>query len=275
MLKVINLNQWVSENKSQFLPPVCNKMMHNMQLKIMCIGGPNQRKDYHIEEGEEFFYMIKGDMCLKIVENGKHKDVVIKQGEVFLLPPRIPHSPQRFEDTVGLVIERERHENETDVLRYFVGESTDILYEKTFHSVDLGTELPPMIDQYFNSEEYKTGVPNPSQASKKIPFNLNLESVSAPKLLSHQLDNNATEFKLFEGDLQSNVEVISSGVKTSKCDVETWFWQIMGTSVVYADGKEFTLNGDDTLLIPPNVEYKLKAGVGCKVIKMQQKREMK
>ncbi|XP_002119902.2 3-hydroxyanthranilate 3,4-dioxygenase-like [Ciona intestinalis] len=274
MLKVINLNQWVSENKAQFLPPVCNKMMHNMQLKIMCIGGPNQRKDYHIEEGEEFFYMIKGDMCLKIVENGKHKDVVIKEGEVFLLPARIPHSPQRFEDTVGLVIERERHEYETDVLRYFVGESTDILYEKTFHSVDLGVELPPMINQYFNSEEYKTGIPNPSQAGKKIPFSLNPESVSAPKLLSQQLENNTGDFQLFDY-LQTKVEVLSSGVKTSKCDVETWFWQILGTSVVHADGKEFALNGNDTILVPPNVECKLKAGVGCKVIKLQQRREKK
>lgn len=93
------------------------------QLKVMFIGGPNVRKDYHLEEGEEIFYQVKGDMVLKIVEKGVHKDIPIKEGEVcvhcpctfgkfmkqfivkqiFVLPCRIPHSPQRFENTVGLV----------------------------------------------------------------------------------------------------------------------------------------------------------------------------
>ncbi len=30
----------------------------------------------------QFFLQLKGDMCLKIVEGNKHKDVHIKEGEV-------------------------------------------------------------------------------------------------------------------------------------------------------------------------------------------------
>jgi 3-hydroxyanthranilate 3,4-dioxygenase len=93
-LQVVNTDVWIEENKDEFRPPVCNKLMHNSQLMIMFVGGPNQREDYHIEEGEELFYQIKGDMCVKIIENGLHKDVVVKEGEMFLLPARIPHSPQ-------------------------------------------------------------------------------------------------------------------------------------------------------------------------------------
>ncbi|CAG2120772.1 unnamed protein product, partial [Medioppia subpectinata] len=100
--KSINMKTWIEENKDYFLPPICNKLMHNSQLKVFFVGGPNQRKDYHIEEGEELFYMIKGDMCLKVIEKGEPKDVIIKEGHVFLLGAKIPHSPQRFADTIGL-----------------------------------------------------------------------------------------------------------------------------------------------------------------------------
>ena len=39
------------------------------------VGGrkANERKDYHLEEGEELFYMRQGDMCLKILEGGKFR----------------------------------------------------------------------------------------------------------------------------------------------------------------------------------------------------------
>ena len=72
-----------------------NKLMHGAgQTKVMVVGGPNTRKDYHIEEGEEFFYMLKGDMQLNIIERGVHKHIPIREGEMFMLPARIPHSPQ-------------------------------------------------------------------------------------------------------------------------------------------------------------------------------------
>jgi hypothetical protein len=82
-LEIVDIDRWVEENKSSFVPPVCNKLMFGAgQLKIMFIGGPNQRKDYHIEKGEELFYQLKGPMCLKVVEKAKHKDIPIAEGEV-------------------------------------------------------------------------------------------------------------------------------------------------------------------------------------------------
>ncbi|KAG7229894.1 hypothetical protein INR49_009611, partial [Caranx melampygus] len=119
---LVNVEDWIAENQNAFLPPVCNKLMHFSQLNIMFVGGPNTRKDYHIEEGEELFYQLKGNMCLKVIENGKHKDVHIKEGEMFLLPARIPHSPQRQVNTVGLVVERRRLLTETDCLRFLASE---------------------------------------------------------------------------------------------------------------------------------------------------------
>ncbi len=132
-LKVINIDEWIDLNIDNFKPPVCNKLMHNDQLLVQFVGGPNKRADYHIEEGEEVFYQIKGDMCVKIIENGQHKDIYIKEGEFFILPARIPHSPQRNSDTIGLVIERKREPNERDAVRWYVPDTTDVLYEKWFN----------------------------------------------------------------------------------------------------------------------------------------------
>ena len=137
-LSVINTTSWIQQNEEKFKPPVCNKLMHNNQLTIMFVGGKNIREDYHIEEGEELFYQVRGDISVKILENGQHKEILIREGEIFLLPARIPHSPQRPENTIGLVIERNRSKNEIDGVRWFIPNSTTPLYEKWFHCTDLG-----------------------------------------------------------------------------------------------------------------------------------------
>ena len=92
-------------------PPVCNHLIFGKaeQLKVMFIGGPNGRPDYHINEGEELFFQLKGPLDLKIAEHNQPKTVRVEEGQMFCLPPRVPHSPQRYADTCGLVIEREKH----------------------------------------------------------------------------------------------------------------------------------------------------------------------
>ena len=53
--------------------------------------------------------MAKGNMELVTIQQNKIKRIPIKEGEVFLLPSRIPHSPLRPEKgSLGLVVERER-----------------------------------------------------------------------------------------------------------------------------------------------------------------------
>ena len=163
MDKIINVDSWLEENKDNFAPPVCNKLMHNDQLSVMFVGGPNIREDYHIEVDEELFLQIKGKMCVKIVQEGKvRRDVVINEGEMWWLPRRIPHSPQRFPDTCGLVIERRRNKNEIDGLRYYVDEkSTEVLWQKWTHVSDLGKDLVPIIKEFLASDMRTTRQPDP------------------------------------------------------------------------------------------------------------------
>ncbi|GFR00457.1 3-hydroxyanthranilate 3,4-dioxygenase, partial [Trichonephila clavata] len=152
-----------------------------------------------------FFYMMKGDMRLVVAERGQFRDIRIREGEVFLLPARIPHSPQRISDTLGLVIERERSSQELDCLRYYVDDSDEILYEKWFHCENL-EKLGPLIKEYFNSEAYKTGKPIPGSILENKPikqdFERNLgEPFSLQDWLNHHkevIDINGKK-ELFEG----------------------------------------------------------------------------
>ncbi len=144
MLPPINFKSWIEENRHLLKPPVGNKVVYeDTELIIMVVGGPNTRKDYHIDEGEEFFYQLEGGMVLRIMEDGKPKDLAINEGEIFLLPPKVPHSPQRFENTVGLVVERKRQEGELDAFQWYCDECNALLYEEYLQLKDIVKQLPP------------------------------------------------------------------------------------------------------------------------------------
>ena len=152
-----NLKAWVEENREQLKPPVGNKMVYkDAEFLVMVVGGPNRRKDFHIEEGEEFFYQIEGDIVVRIIEEGKLRDVEIKEGEMFLLPPRIPHSPQRPENTVGMVIERQRKTGELDHLRWYCESCGEVLHNASFQLEDLGSQLKPLIEEFYATESLRT-----------------------------------------------------------------------------------------------------------------------
>lgn len=264
----LNMLKWIDENKTSFLPPVCNKLMYGAgQLKVMFVGGPNVRKDYHIDEGEEFFYMVKGDMNLRIIEKGKPKDVIIKEGEVFVLPSRIQHSPQRKENTVGLVIERERLPEETDGLRYFCEDGVTPLWERWFHCKDLGTQLGPIIKSYFSSEEYKTGVPTSENVDKDPPVKVDLETeVSEPFSLKewiaeHKSDIECGTKELFgKGEFKINVH--GEGEQTGEWQGETWLYQLEGDATVTVNGETKVISKDDVLLISAGAKYTVKRSKG-------------
>ncbi len=176
LMPPINIKRWIDEHRDLLRPPVGNKMVwQDAEFMVMVVGGPNQRKDYHVEEGEEFFYQIEGDITLRVIEDGKPRDIPIREGEMFLLPPRIPHSPQRPPNTVGVVIERRRAEGEHDHLRWFCEQCGRELHDSEFQLVDLGKQLKPIIETFYATEQLRTckhcghvmAVPAPAGAAAK------------------------------------------------------------------------------------------------------------
>jgi len=156
-MNAINFQQWIDDHRDVLKPPVCNKLVfEDAEFIVMVVGGPNARKDYHYDEGEEFFYQVEGEMLLKTMQDGKPVDIPIKAGEVFLLPARVPHSPVRFANSVGLVIERKRLEGEKDGLMWFCEQYHEKLYEEYFVLKNIEKDFPPVFDRFFGTVANRT-----------------------------------------------------------------------------------------------------------------------
>jgi 3-hydroxyanthranilate 3,4-dioxygenase len=153
-----NLHQWIEENRHLLKPPVGNQTMYKNtgDFIVMVVGGPNSRKDFHYNESEELFYQVEGDVSVRIQEDGKIVEIPIKQGEIFLLPAKVPHSPQRGPNTVGLVIEKVREGNEKDAFMWFCENCHEKLYEEFLDLKDIVKQLPPIMEGFYSSPEKRT-----------------------------------------------------------------------------------------------------------------------
>lgn len=149
----INFANWIEDHRHLLKPPVGNQVVYeNTEFTVMVVGGPNSRKDYHVDEGEEFFYQIEGEMSLKIMDGGAPRDIPIRAGEIFLLPPRVPHSPQRQPNSVGLVIERQRRPGELDLFQWYCENCHHKIYEEAVQLTDIVAQLPPIFDRFWNND---------------------------------------------------------------------------------------------------------------------------
>ncbi len=156
-LRPFNLRQWIDRHRAELRPPVGNKrVFRDSEFIVMVVGGPNSRKDFHVDPGEEFFYQLEGDMLLRTVQGGHVVDLPIREGEILLLPPGVPHSPQRFADTAGLVIERERRPGELDALQWYCERCEHLLYAERFELRDIETQFPPVFARFFGNQQHRT-----------------------------------------------------------------------------------------------------------------------
>jgi 3-hydroxyanthranilate 3,4-dioxygenase len=156
-LKSLDLKRWIDEHRELLKPPVGNKVVWtDTEFIIMVVGGPNSRNDFHVDPAEEFFYQLEGDMVLRVVEAGQVRDVPIRAGEILLLPPGTPHSPQRPAGSVGLVVERRRRDGELDGLQWYCGQCDTLLYEEFFPLTDIETQFPPVFARFHGNEALRT-----------------------------------------------------------------------------------------------------------------------
>jgi len=153
-----DFKKWIDDNRHLLKPPVGNQVVYkgNDDFIVMVVGGPNSRKDYHYNESEEFFYQLEGEVNIRIIENGKQVDVPIKEGEIFLLPARVPHSPQRPANTVGLVMEMHRKNGMKDGFQWYCEQCDHLLHEVYFELTDIVTQFPLLMQSFYGDIHKRT-----------------------------------------------------------------------------------------------------------------------
>ena len=260
----VNLSHYVDNVRESLKPPVSNKILFDgSQIKVMIVGGPNQRKDFHVEKGEELFYMLVGDMDLDIMEDGVVKRIPIDEGNFFLLPACVPHSPQRYANTIGIVFERERFANEMDCLRWYVPKDSetkmsdeaesDVLYEEMFHCTDLGTQIKAVIERFNASVSAGTIVPNAASDAAIANYFTRPDNIPSSDFSHFTLKDKCQE--LSSGIMQTGamptaetlmnsefrVDLISNSLPVSlNCEMggDVFLWQQTGESEIYESEQE-------------------------------------
>lgn len=152
-----SFKKWIDDNRHLLKPPVGNKVVYeDTEFIVMVVGGPNSRKDYHYNESEEFYYQLEGDIKVGIQEDGKAVVLDIKEGEIFLLPPKVPHSPMRGPNTIGLVMERKRRAGEKDGLLWFCEKCNNKLFEEYFLLTNIMTQFQVIFEKFYGNIENRT-----------------------------------------------------------------------------------------------------------------------
>ncbi|WP_029059196.1 3-hydroxyanthranilate 3,4-dioxygenase [Stappia stellulata] len=157
-LAAFNFQKWIEDNKHLLKPPVGNQQIwKDADLMVTVVGGPNKRTDYHDDPVEEFFYQLKGDMLLKLYDGKEFYDVPIREGEIFLLPPHVRHSPQRpQEGSIGLVVEPSRPEGALDAIEWYCFECEHLVHRAELDLESIVDDLPPVYQAFYASEEART-----------------------------------------------------------------------------------------------------------------------
>ena len=155
----VSFPNWLAENQHLLKPPVGNKQLFTnaSDFIVMVVGGPNQRTDYHVDPYEEFFYQIKGNMHLNVMTPDGPDTIHIKEGDMWVLPGNMPHSPQRPEEgSVGLVVERVREEGTLEKLQWYCPECGNLVHEVELQVRDIVVDLPPVFQAFYADEKART-----------------------------------------------------------------------------------------------------------------------
>lgn len=155
---LVHLKRWIKDHKSNLQPPVSNKQLYTGSDDVILFvsGGPNTRNDYHVNPTEELFYQVKGNIAVRVrpLDGSEPHDVVIKEGELFLLPRWVPHRPQRPAGTVGVIAEFPRGVDaqgnpQMDALRWYCPRCDHLVHEARWVLKKIDQDLKIIMEDFW------------------------------------------------------------------------------------------------------------------------------
>jgi len=158
----INLQNWLTENASKLVPPVNNQQIwKNSDLICTVVGGPNQRTDFHDDPFEEYFHQFKGNASIIVADRGKFERIHLREGDVFLLPPHVRHSPQRTEQgSLCTVIERNRPDSEIDAFEWYCANCATLVTRVELQLKSIVDDLPRAFNRFYDSSDQERTCPH-------------------------------------------------------------------------------------------------------------------
>lgn len=158
----INLAAWIQENESFLKPPINNKQIwQNADLICFVVAGPNQRTDFHVDPFEEYFHQFRGDASLLVADRGKIERVVLKEGDIFLLPANVRHSPQRPDaNSLCMVIERHRGPEDIDAFEWYCAGCGTQVARRELSLKKIDEDLPKAFATFYETPDEDRTCPN-------------------------------------------------------------------------------------------------------------------
>ena len=153
--KPFNFQRWIDEHAHLLKPPVGNQQVwQDADFIVTVVGGPNERTDFHDDPLEEFFWQFKGNAFLEIWDGGRFERVDLKEGDIYLLPPHVRHSPQRPEpESRCLVIERQRPQGLVDGFEWYCARCGGLVHRVEVQLASIVDDLPKAYAGFYESSE--------------------------------------------------------------------------------------------------------------------------
>jgi 3-hydroxyanthranilate 3,4-dioxygenase len=151
----LNFQRWLDDHAHLLRPPVGNRQVWaDADFMVTVVGGPNERTDFHDDPLEEFFHQFKGSAYLLVWDRGRFERVDLREGDIFLMPPHMLHSPQRPEpDSRCLVIERQRPAGLLDAFQWHCAHCGQRVRRIEVQLHDIVADLPATYERFYHSSD--------------------------------------------------------------------------------------------------------------------------